>query len=165
MKNLFLILFLLFYHTTSYAQSNLYLIFDETTPRLTKDTRFFYSHSEPIIRDMKLDKGTYRPYTYFTDYPLFGGSDLWFEKKEGTTVQTIPISEVATYDAFTFPALYDHLLPLAEEDYYNPLTNVWGQGEVRTVSFFDNHEHIYLIELDHANNQAYVVEVEITSQL
>jgi len=165
MKHKILIIVLLILSNTLKAQGDLYIIFDENLPIITKDIGIYFNNNQSYISNLKISKGGYRPYTYFTNYPLYGGYPLEFEKKEGTTVQTIPISEVATYDAFTFPALYDHLLPLAEEDYYNPLTNVWGQGEVRTVSFFDNHEHIYLIELDHANNQAYVVEVEITSQL
>jgi hypothetical protein len=137
------------------------LIFDVNTPEVTKDISKYLGWNEPVIRDIGVNKSIYEPYSYFFGYPLFAGQSLRLTKKENTSVQTISLSEVSNYPAMTIMELDTEMQPLIEADYSNPLTDSWGRGEIRTISYFAAFEHIYVIELDPDNNQAYIVEVII----
>jgi len=159
-KSLLILSFTLWSHLSN-AQNDLYLIFDKDTPSITKDVSKYLGWNEPVIRTLGVNKSVYKPYSYFFGYPLFAGHALDLEKKENTSVQTIPLFEVSNYPSMTITELDAEMQPLIETDYSNPLTDLWGRGEIRTISYFAVFEHIYVIELDPDNNQAYIVEVII----
>jgi hypothetical protein len=161
MKKLILLIVLFSINHNIFSQENLYLVFDENTPVITKDIGKYIGWNEVIMKDLSIYKSTNTPYLYFYEYPLFAGQSLRLTKKENTSVQTISLSEVSNYPAMTIMELDTEMQPLIEADYSNPLTDSWGRGEIRTISYFAAFEHIYVIELDPDNNQAYIVEVII----
>jgi len=162
MKKILIILTLfLICNNKSLAQNDLYLIFDINTPPITKDIGKYIGWNEVIMKELTVYKSTHTAYLYFYDYPLFARHPLTLEKKEGTTVQTIPMSAVSSYPAKTITELDAEMQPLIEADFNDPLTDSWGRGEIRTINYFADFDKFYVIELDPANNQAYIVEVKI----
>lgn len=159
MKNLILILFFFLPFKVLFAQ-DLYLIYNPDEPVVTKDVSKYLGWNEPVISQLRVDKDPYRS-IYFFAYPLFGGYPLQMKKKADTAVQTITMSVLSNYPTKTITELDTEMQPLIEADYSNPLTDSWGRGEIRTISYFAAYEHLYVIELDPDNNQAYIVEVII----
>jgi hypothetical protein len=166
MKKITLIAFLVSFYGNIVAQSTnqiLYLIYDKNTPVITKDISKYLQYNEPIIGRLAW-AGKVGNYGYTSTYPLFAGVHLDFDIKPGTTPQTIPISQVSSYNAKTIAQLDQELQPKVLEDFNNVLISE-DPWQSKTYQYFMGLSKIYVIELLSATQQAVIVEVVITSKL
>lgn len=160
MKKLFLILFFSsVLSISSEAQNNLYLIFDENTPEITKDISKYKILNDPLVLTLRTKK--YMNYKYYYSYPLLGGKSLFFEKKVGTIPQVLPMSALSsTYaTALTIGQLDAQMQVLIDQDFDNPDCDLGAN--CATYQYFNNIDNFYIIELDHTNNQIIVVEATL----
>ncbi len=163
------ILFIIYFWAicgSAYAQTNqvLYLIFDPNTISVYKNINKYIlwnDDTEPTINELgsiKLEGNR----GYLFTYPLYAGTDLCLRKKANTTVQVIPISQVANYNAKTIEQLDTDMQALVEYDFNHVVHWPW---ERETAKFFHNLTAFYVIELLPATQQAVIVEVYLDSKL
>lgn len=163
MKKYILFLFVLFLYTQVFSQE-LYLIFDESTPIVTRDVRKHLGLrgiTEPQMagcyQSKSFDEYYYR---YFWIY----GSPLKLKPKKDAVPQIIQRSQISTLypNAKTWQQLDQDIQPDIEWDYENPRKFGRGRKDIRTIKFFLNFQKIYVIEYL-PNNQAKVIQVKITT--
>ena len=168
-KYLFLAIFLLIIEDAP-AQNqgtNLYLTLSLTDPTLVVKNVYKYYRTSPNRPRMKqcgfdkLDSGA-----YFMQYPVYYGHDLKLTPKQGATIQTISISQIASLypTARTAAQLDLDMQPAIDYDYANPIDPYTGSSRnTHSVGYLRSFDKIYVIE-HLPNGTAKVVECEITTR-
>jgi hypothetical protein len=166
MKRLSIIILFLCLSLPTLGQE-LYIIYDPNTPAVLKDIKKYKrlkaSHA-PVMYPCQMVKSN-NYHIYVVGYPIYCGANLYLDAKRGQITQTIPLSDVATLYAYPkgrTPAQLDaDMQPAIDLDYQYGWVD--SPENSRTVKYFDQFTKIYVIELDHANRQAHIVEVFISN--
>ncbi len=168
MKKYFLIFLFLFMGIKANGQNqgtNLYLIFNPNEPNITKDIHKYLRRSDRISRMQECGVSKLTGGTYFIQYPVYYGLDLELTPKQGATMQTINISQVASLypQARTAAQLDMDMQPSIDYDYNHPIRNQRRLFDAKTISYLRSFDKIFVIEYL-PNGTAKVVECDITSR-
>ncbi len=173
MKKYLLTALLLFLGINVNAQNqgvNLHLIFNVNEPDVIKNVYKYLRR--PVSRPRMQQCGVYKigndEFCFW--YPIYYGHSLKLTPKQGATVQTISISQIASLypTARTATQLDLDMQPAIDYDYANPVLIPAGALEgnsanSHTVQYLDSFDKIFVIE-HLPNGTAKVVECEITTR-
>ncbi len=147
--------------------TNLYLVISPNEPLVVKNVYKYVGNdiTNPCMYGCtvikRIDGG------YYIAYPLYYGTDLKLEPKQGAIVQTINISQIASLypTARTAAQLDTDMQPAIDYDYthgVNPWVSARTYGDMQTVKYLHSFDKIFVIE-HLPNGTAKVVECEITN--